>query len=96
MSERKVPKIRFPGFTGEWEQKQISDLFDKISAKNKYNLISNVITNSAEFGLIPQKDYFEKDIAVEGKTDNYSIIEKGDFVYNPRKSSFAPMGPFNC
>ena len=57
---------------------------------------SNVITNSAEHGLIPQRDFFDKDIAVEGNTNNYYIIKKGDFVYNPRKSSTAPYGPFNC
>ena len=57
---------------------------------------SNVITNSAEYGLIPQCDFFDKDIAVDGNTDKYYIIENGDFVYNPRKSSTAPYGPFNC
>lgn len=57
---------------------------------------SNVITNSAEYGLIPQREFFDKDIAVEGNTDKYYIIEQGDFVYNPRKSTTAPYGPFNC
>lgn len=56
----------------------------------------NVITNSAEFGLIPQRSFFDKDIAVEGNTEKYYIIEQGDFVYNPRKSTTAPYGPFNC
>ncbi|WP_166554377.1 restriction endonuclease subunit S, partial [Neglectibacter sp. X4] len=57
---------------------------------------TNVITNSAEFGLIPQRSFFDKDIAVEGNTDKYYIIGQGDFVYNPRKSTTAPYGPFNC
>ena len=57
---------------------------------------SNVITNSAEYGLIPQRDFFDKDIAVDGNTDKYYVIENGDFVYNPRKSSTASYGPFNC
>lgn len=26
MSERKVPKIRFPGFTDDWEQRQVADI----------------------------------------------------------------------
>ena len=56
----------------------------------------NVITNSAEFGLIHQRLFFDKDIAVEGNTEKYYIIEQGDFVYNPRKSTTAPYGPFNC
>lgn len=94
------PKIRFKQVDGssypEWNDYAISDLFYKITTKNQECTNKNVITNSAEFGLIPQRDFFDKDIAVEGKTENYTIIQKGDFVYNPRKSSYAPMGPFNC
>ena len=94
------PKVRFKREDGssypDWREYSISDLFSKIGSKNKDGRNTNVITNSAEFGLIPQRDYFEKDIAVEGNTGNYTIIKTGDFVYNPRKSSYAPMGPFNC
>ena len=94
------PKVRFMKDDGSrypaWKEYSISDLFTKIGNKNKDGQNTNVITNSAEFGLIPQRDYFDKDIAVEGNTGNYTIIQTGDFVYNPRKSSYAPMGPFNC
>ncbi len=71
-------------------------LFDHASQRNTDGNNGNVITNSAEFGLIPQRDFFDKDIAVEGNTSNYYIVKKGDFVYNPRKSTTAPYGPFNC
>lgn len=94
------PKIRFKKADGsdypEWEVATVADLFDKVKTKNKEKKVDNVITNSAEFGLISQRDFFDKDIADIDKTDNYTIIKMGDFVYNPRKSSFAPMGPFNC
>ena len=91
-----VPEVRFPGFEGDWEEKKLGQLFSFVKTKNTNGLIDNVITNSAEYGLIPQREYFDKDIAVEGHTDNYTIIEKGNFVYNPRKSTSAPYGPFNC
>ena len=64
-------------------------------ARNTDGMVKNVITNSAEYGLIPQRDFFDKDIAVDGNTANYYVIEEGDFVYNPRKSNTAPYGPFN-
>lgn len=91
-----VPEVRFPGFEGDWEEKKLGQLFSFVKTKNTNGLIDNVITNSAEYGLIPQREYFDKDIAIEGHTDNYTIIEKGNFVYNPRKSTSAPYGPFNC
>lgn len=94
------PKLRFKADDGsefpDWEEKKVANLFSKIKEKNKDGKIQNVITNSAEFGLINQRDFFDKDIAVDGKTENYTIIKTGDFVYNPRKSKQAPYGPFNC
>ena len=79
----------------QWQQVFLKDIFKKVSRRNTGALIKNVITNSAEYGLIPQRDFFDKDIAVEGNTENYYVIENGDFVYNPRKSNTAPYGPFN-
>ena len=46
-------------------------------------------------GLIPQRDYFDKDIANSDNTSGYYIIEQNNFVYNPRKSSDAPYGPIS-
>ncbi len=92
-----VPKLRFPGFEGEpYRPETVGTLFTHASRRNTEGSNGNVITNSAEHGLIPQRDFFDKDIAVEGNTSNYYLIKKGDFVYNPRKSTTAPYGPFNC
>ena len=78
-----------------WTCVRLGDIFKKVSRRNTDGVIKNVITNSAEYGLIPQRDFFDKDIAVDGNTANYYVIENGDFVYNPRKSNSAPYGPFN-
>ena len=78
-----------------WTCVRLGEAFKKVSRRNTNGSVKNVITNSAEYGLIPQRDFFDKDIAVDGNTANYYIIEKGDFVYNPRKSNTAPYGPFN-
>lgn len=79
----------------EWTCVRLGDIFKKVSRRNANGMVKNVITNSAEYGLIPQRDFFDKDIAVDGNTANYYVIEEGDFVYNPRKSNTAPYGPFN-
>ena len=78
-----------------WTCVRLGDIFKKVSRRNTDGMVKNVITNSAEYGLIPQRDFFDKDIAVDGNTANYYVIEEGDFVYNPRKSNTAPYGPFN-
>ena len=79
----------------DWAIVRLGEIFKKVSRRNSNGDIKNVITNSAEYGLIPQRDFFDKDIAVDGNTSNYYVIEEGDFVYNPRKSNIAPCGPFN-
>jgi len=80
---------------GQWTTVRLGDIFKKASRRNSNGECKNVITNSAEYGLIPQREFFDKDIAVDGNTSNYYVIQKGDFVYNPRKSNTAPYGPFN-
>jgi type I restriction enzyme S subunit len=79
----------------DWAIVKLGEIFKKVSRRNSNGDIKNVITNSAEYGLIPQREFFDKDIAVDGNTSNYYVIEEGDFVYNPRKSNAAPYGPFN-
>ena len=90
-----VPRLRFPGFKGEWSTAPLRHFFTKSKSRNKDFRVNNVITNSAEYGLVAQSEFFDKDIAIEENTESYYIIHKGDFVYNPRKSKAAPFGPFN-
>ena len=92
---RNVPHLRFHEFEGEWEKCPLGKISTKITKKNKGNTIQNVLCNSATLGLIPQNDYFDREIANSNNTEGYYVIEYGDFVYNPRKSVSAPYGPVN-
>lgn len=91
----KVPTLRFKKYDTNWNRKRLSDYVKKITQKNSNNIIKNVICNSAQNGLIPQLDFFDKEIANDENTVGYYIINNGDFVYNPRKSLNAPYGPVN-
>ena len=51
------------------------------------------LTNSAEYGIISQRDFFDKNISNEKNLDTYFVVQPDDFVYNPRISNFAPVGP---
>ena len=91
----KRPKLRFSGFDEPWQSTLLSSVFAKNTKKNTDGQITNVICNSAKQGLIPQREYFDKDIANSDNTSGYYIIEENDFVYNPRKSTEAPYGPIS-
>lgn len=90
-----TPQLRFQGFSNEWRQDLLCNVFSKINQRNTNGKIKNVICNSAQKGLIPQREYFDKDIANSENTDGYYIIKQNDFVYNPRKSVSAPYGPIS-
>ena len=88
-----VPEIRLDGFKGKWEELQLSDICQKVTEKNKDNKFNETFTNSAEFGIINQRDFFEKDISNEKSLNRYYVVRNNDFVYNPRISNYAPVGP---
>ena len=67
----------------------------KITNKNKSNQTFLVLTNSATEGVISQQDYFDREIVSKENLSNYYIIEIDDFVYNPRISVAAPVGPIS-
>ena len=92
-SGQTVPEIRLDGFEGEWEVVQLSDICQKVTEKNKDNNFNETFTNSAEFGIINQRDFFEKDISNVKSLNTYYVVRNNDFVYNPRISNYAPVGP---
>ena len=95
MSEIKknIPILRFPEFKEEWREKNLKDIAFKKSEKNQDNKINQVLTNSATQGVVKQEDYFDNQIANDNNINGYYIVEKDDFVYNPRISVSAPVGP---
>lgn len=90
-----VPKIRFKGFEGEWEEVKLKDISTKVIEKNRLNNISITLTNSAEYGIINQRDFFDHDVSNTDNVSGYFIVQPNDFVYNPRISTLAPVGPIN-
>lgn len=90
-------EIRFKDDGGsefpDWQEMPLSELSLKVSSKNKDESVTQVLTNSAKDGIMNQGDYFNKDIANQGNLGGYTIVEKDDFVYNPRISELAPVGP---
>ena len=88
-----IPKLRFPGFTGAWEQRKLGEISEKVTRKNKDNTYTETLTNSAEYGIINQRDFFDKDISNKKNLSGYYVVQPDDFVYNPRISNLAPVGP---
>lgn len=74
---------------------KLSDIADKKTTKNILGLVTETFTNSAENGIISQTDFFDRTITNDKNISGYYIVDSDDFVYNPRISTFAPVGPIN-
>lgn len=84
-------KKRLKGFEKEkWKETLISNVFDRVTRKNTEGN-TTVVTISAQRGFVRQTDFFNKNIASE-ITDNYFLVEKGEFCYNKSYSNGYPWG----
>lgn len=90
-------ELRFKNDSGyefpEWEEVELKKIASKVNTKNRDNSVSTVLTNSATQGIVSQESYFEREIVTESNLTGYYVVRIGDFVYNPRISSTAPVGP---
>ena len=87
------PQYKCINYIPAWEQRKLGEIADKVTEKNLDGNITEVLTNSAEYGVINQTEFFDHAVAKESNIAGYYVIAPGDFVYNPRISATAPVGP---
>ena len=94
---KNLPEWRFPKFrnSAEWKTKTLNLLAIRITTKNHNASIDRVLTNSAIGGIVDQSGFFERKIVSSDNLKNYFIMDDGDYVYNPRISTTAPVGPIS-
>ncbi|WNN41247.1 restriction endonuclease subunit S [Pseudomonas inefficax] len=81
---------RLHGFEKAWQTLRLEKLFCRVTAKNTEGS-TNVVTISAQHGLVRQEEYFNKTVASE-TLGNYFLLKKGQFAYNKSYSNGYPMG----
>lgn len=91
----KVPALRFKEFTEEWGEVALGSIADRVTTKNSSKAYTETFTNSAEHGIMSQSDFFDHAIANQENIAGYYVVQENDFVYNPRISKLAPVGPIN-
>ena len=86
MSKDKKPKLRFPEFTDDWEQRKLGELCERVVRKNKNNESDLPLTISSQNGLIDQRDFFNRAVAAKDMS-NYYLLKNGEFAYNKSYSN---------
>ncbi|OQO78176.1 restriction endonuclease subunit S [Enterococcus gallinarum] len=86
----KVPEIRFPGFTEEWEQRKLGDIFKKDIQKNKdLEFHSDSVISVAKMKLSPPSTKSSDEYM---KT--YNKIWKGNIAFEGHTNDEFPNGRF--
>ena len=81
---------RFPRVSEKWRYVDFDSVFERVNRKNT-SQNTNVLTISGEYGLISQRDYFNKSVA-SSNLSGYTLLHKRDFAYNKSYSAGYPMG----
>lgn len=83
------PQLRFPGFTGEWEERKFGEIFEKHNVKNDLTFGINDIISVANM-------YYKSDVVVgdENYLRSYNIFRLGDIAYEGHKSKEYSYGRF--
>ena len=86
-----VPQLRLSGFDGEWQERKLGEIVERITRKN-VNLESTLpLTISAQHGLIDQAKFFDKQVASRD-VSGYFLVKNGEFAYNKSYSNGYPWG----
>ena len=86
---KKVPEIRFEGFTNDWEQRKFSELYKKVNEKNTFRFGVDKIISVANM-------YFKEDVKKPNDEymRTYNIMRLGDIAFEGNKSKNFSHGRF--
>lgn len=88
--KRRVPKLRFPGFTEDWERRKLTSFTQRVKG-NDGRMDLPTLTISASEGWLNQKDRFSANIA-GSEQKNYTLLRQGELSYNHGNSKLAKYG----
>ena len=88
----KVPEIRFSGFTGDWKQRKLGEVFEQTTNfvnpdKGEIELWSLTV----EDGLTPKSERYNREFLVK-KNANFKKVRPEDIVYNPMNMTLGAVG----
>ena len=83
----------FKNLPSGWKVVRLGEISSRVTRRNQDNRCQNVLTISAQSGLINQTDFFNKQVASKDLS-NYILLKKGEFAYNKSYSTGYSFGAF--
>ena len=88
---KKSPEIRFKGFTDDWEQRKLGDVFlqtSKYVNPKESNL--ELWSLTVENGLTPKTARYNREFLVK-KEDQFKAVDHNEFIYNPMNMTLGAL-----
>ena len=91
-----IPKLRFPGFTGAWEQRKFSEFATYSGKRNKDNLDLEPYAITSDNGFVRQSEA-HNEFGYMKNTDRaaYKIVQSNSFGYNPARINIGSIGYYS-
>lgn len=85
----KVPKLRFPGFEGEWEDIKLETIIEE--RREIPSSVMPLYSLTIEKGITPKTKRYERSFLVRDTENAYKVMHKDDFAYNPMNLRFGAL-----
>ena len=85
-----TPALRFPGYTGVWEQQQLKTVTNIVNRTDE-NSSAPIMMITASNGFIDQSERYAYD-NTGASLKKYVILHKGELAYNHGASKLRPYG----
>ena len=89
----KCPKIRFSGYTDDWEQRKVSDLLEERNEQSPESEEYPLMAFIANEGVAPKGERYDRGALVkDAENKNYKKSELGDFIYSSNNLETGSIG----
>ena len=88
---KNVPNLRFPNFKDEWSHKQFSTIFEELKTRTNDTVNYPLYSLTIEEGVVPKTERYEREFLVKKDDENFKVVEKDNFVYNPMNLRFGAL-----
>lgn len=87
------PKIRFKGYTDDWEQRKFSEFVKNVAVRNKAGVELECYAVTNDRGFISQKEAHDDfGYMADVDTTAYNIVPPSSFAYNPARINVGSIG----
>jgi len=83
--------LRFKEYNDSWQKYSLKSFTKRVTRKNVGQVSKRPLTISAQYGLIDQSEFFDRQIASKDMS-GYYLLKNGEFAYNKSYSNDYPLG----